>query len=306
MDTKVALLFAGQGAQYGGMGHDLYQHNAAARRVFERAEKVRPGICELCFNGTAEQLRQTVNAQPAIFCVDVAAAMALADTGLAPTMLAGFSLGELAALAFADSLSLEDGLRLVGERGRLMQLAGDENPSAMLAVLKLDNQQVEELCGRYAQVYPVNYNAPGQLIVAGLAEELAGFGEDVRRAGGRVMPLPVSGGFHCHFMARAATGFAAALPGFSFSQPCLPLYANYHAQPYMGDMAELLVKQMTNPVQWQASIEHMAKDGATVFVEVGPGSTLSNLVTRIVPQAAVYNVEDSESLQKTIEGLGLC
>lgn len=306
MDNKIALLFAGQGAQYSGMGRDLYQYNAAARAVFNLAEQVRPDLCELCFEGTAEQLRQTENAQPAIFTVDMAAAAALAAAGLKPAMLAGFSLGELAALTFAGSLSLTDGLRLVGERGRLMQMAGEQNPSAMLAVLKLADKRVEELAAAYSRVYPVNYNAPGQLIVAGSAGEIEAFGEDVRRAGGRVMPLPVSGGFHCPFMSEAAAGFAELLPGFKLEQPNLPLYANYHAQPYAGDVAETLVKQITNPVLWQATIERMAKGGAHIFVEVGPGRTLTNLVARILPEARVYNVEDKESLEKTVEELGLC
>jgi len=313
---KTALVFAGQGAQYGGMGKDLYERSVAAKAVFDEAEKIHPGLSGLCFDGTDEELQRTINAQPAIFTVAMAAAMALRAAGFMPHMLAGFSLGELAALTFAGAMSLVDGLRLIVERGRLMQQAGEENPSAMMAVLKLDNQTVEKLCREFEHVYPVNYNSPGQLVVAGVKDSIERFAPAVKQAGGRSSLLAVSGGFHCPLMAEAARGFKQVLAEYDIHPPRIPVYANYNARPYADgrqaggfhadEVKDMLTRQIINPVLWQETIENMLADGARIFVEVGPGRTLSKLSAKIAPQAKVYNVADTESLKQTMEGLGLC
>lgn len=300
---KVAFVFSGQGAQYPGMGRGLYESSPAAKSLFDLAETIRPGTLRQCFSGTREELTETRNTQPCLYCVDLAAAEALREAGVPCDMLAGFSLGELAALAFSGAVSAADGFRLVVRRGELMQTAAQESGSAMAAVQKLPNDKVEALCAKYKQIYPSNYNCPGQLVVAGSRAELADFIADVKAAGGRAVALAVGGGFHSPFMAPAAARFREALSKMDLKAPELPLYSNYTARPYEGDPAELLVRQMEQPVRWQETIETMIGHGADTFIEAGPGKTLCGLISRISDQAKTYHVEDRESLVQTIEAV---
>ena len=201
---KVAFVFSGQGAQYSGMGKSLYEHSAAAKNVFDTAESIRPGTKSQCFSGTLEEISITKNTQPCLFCVDLAAAEALREAGITPDMTAGFSLGEVAAVTFAGIFTTEEGFSLVTKRGEAMQAAAEQADSAMAAVLKLPNEKVEELCRMHQSVFPVNYNCPGQLVVAGLKTTLPDFLSDVAANGGRAVPLNVSGGFHSPFMESAS------------------------------------------------------------------------------------------------------
>ena len=186
---KVAFVFSGQGAQYSGMGKSLYEHSAAAKNVFDTAESIRPGTKNQCFSGTLEEISITKNTQPCLFCVDLAAAEALREAGITPDMTAGFSLGEVAAVTFAGIFTTEEGFSLVTKRGEAMQAAAEQADSAMAAVLKLPNEKVEELCRMHQSVFPVNYNCPGQLVVAGLKTTLPDFLSDVAANGGRAVPL---------------------------------------------------------------------------------------------------------------------
>ena len=308
---KIAFMFAGQGDQYPGMGKELYEKSPLAKEVFDVAEGFRPGTIQQCFSGTSEELMQTENTQPCLYCVDLAAARALQEQGIQPDFLAGFSLGEVAAYTFSGGVSLEAGFQIVSKRGKLMQAASEKNASAMVAVLKLDNETVEGLCGNYTQVYPVNYNCGGQLVVSGIKEEIQDFKKAAKKMGATVVQLPLSGGFHSPFMSSAAADFAKALEGYELGEPKIPLYSNYTSKLYgQGDSEEgrlspkeLLSRQIENPVRWQQIVEDMIREGVDTFVEVGAGRTLSKLVLRIWPEAAVYNVENLESLELTVNAL---
>ncbi|MDR1603438.1 MAG: ACP S-malonyltransferase [Gracilibacteraceae bacterium] len=296
---KIALVFAGQGAQYPGMGRELAEVSPAARAVFEQADAIRPGTAEQCFTGTAEELARTVNLQPCLFCVDLAAGLAAREAGLRPDMAAGFSLGELAALVFADALSFADGFRLVCLRGELMQAAAVAAPGAMLAVLRLSAAETEELC-RGADVYPANYNCPGQIVVAGQSAALAEFAVAVRAAGGRTVPVAVSAAFHSPLMTPAADAFRSALATVTLSPPLLPVYANYSAAPYGPDGRDWLSRQIDHPVRWEESVRRMLAAGADTFVEAGPGQTLSGFLRKINPAARRLNIQDRDSLAQTL------
>lgn len=302
---RVAFLFAGQGAQYPGMGASLYQTSPAAQAVFDKADRLRPGTSEQCFKGTAEELAETINTQPCLFTVDYACAAALQEAGVNPDLLAGFSLGELAAVTFANMLSFEEAFTLVTKRAELMQASAKKHPGAMTAVLRLEAKRVEELAASVAGVYPVNYNAPGQTVVSGNEEALTEFEAAVKEAGGRAMRLAVSGSFHSPFMAEASKALREYLGTLDLAAPTLSLYANVTAEPYgaskENSSAELLAQQVQSPVLFQQSIEHMIRDGATAFIEVGAGKTLRGLVKKIDPSVFVSNVQDTESLQGTLE-----
>ncbi|QSX05545.1 ACP S-malonyltransferase [Sedimentibacter sp. zth1] len=297
---KIAFVFSGQGAQHDGMGSDLYNNIDLAKNLFEQFEEIKPGTKNLCFNGTKEDLSQTENTQPCLYAVDLIAALCLKEKGIIPDVLAGFSLGELAALSFAGSMSYKEGFEIVCKRGQYMQLSGEENDSVMMAVVKLDNETVENLCKKYNQVYPVNYNCNGQLVVSGLREEMDLFKVDVKEAGGRALPLSVSGGFHSPFMSSAEKKFKSYLDTMKFNKPEIPVYANYTAEVYTEDVGNLLAKQLLNPVLWQKTIEHMIECGVDTFIEVGVGKTLCKLIQKISDKVKVYNVEDMASLEKTL------
>ena len=300
---KIAFLFAGQGAQYPGMGKSLTEISPKAASLFELADSIRPGTSRQCFEGDPAELTQTANTQPCVFTVDLAAAYALEEAGVHADVAAGFSLGELAALTFAGSFSEKDGFSLVCRRGELMQEAAQEHPSAMAAVLKLKDETVEQLCAGFPDVYPVNYNCPGQLVVAGGTEHLEQFCELAAEAGGRAIKLAVGGGFHSPFMEQAASAYLQELLRIGVNPPRIPVYGNRTAAPYEENREIMLAEQMKNPVLWTKTVERMAADGVDTFVEVGPGKTLSGLVKRILPHAAVYRVEDAATLEETIQAL---
>lgn len=303
---KIAFVFPGQGAQYPGMGKELAEVSPAAAGVFRLVDAVRPGISEQCFCGSEELLRQTRVTQPCMFAVEQAAAAALAEAGIHGDFAAGFSLGELSALTYAKLVDLSTSFALVCRRGELMEEAARKVPTAMAAVVRLENEKVEELCGRFEGVYPVNYNCPGQVSVAGRREAMAEFSAAVKAAGGRAIPLKVSGGFHSPFMAEAAKEFGKLLGDIAFAQPVIPLYSNCTGLPYGENVKELLAKQICSPVRWEAIIRHMIANGADTFIEVGPGNTLCGLISKIDQNVRTFGVSDGESLEKCVAEVKVC
>lgn len=295
---KIAFVFPGQGAQYPGMGRELAEISPAAAEVFRTADAVRPGTSDQCFEGSEEMLRQTKITQPCMFAVEMAAAAALAEAGVRGDMVAGFSLGELSALTYADVVDMSTTFGLVCRRGQLMQDAAGQVSTAMAAVVRLSSETVEKVCGQFEGVYPVNYNCPGQVAVAGLQDKMAEFSAAVKAAGGRAIPLKVSGGFHSPFMAQAAEEFGKLLEEITFRGPKLPLYSNCTGLPYDDQIKTLLGKQICSPVRWESIVRHMIASGADTFVEVGPGSTLCGLISKIDPNVRTFAVSDRDSLMK--------
>ena len=293
---NTALVFSGQGAQYPGMGKELYECSAAARQVFEMAERVRPGTLTQCFEGTKEELSLTINTQPCVFITDLAAAAAVAEKGIRPDFTAGFSLGEIAAIAFAGMLSYEDAFRLVCRRAELMDKAAHEHPGAMAAVMKITPQQTEDICAAFQQAYPVNYNSPAQTVVAAAENEIDALCEKVKESKGKAVKLAVSGAFHSPFMDTAAAGMRDYLQQVTLQDPTIPVYANCTAQPYSGDYRELIAQQINHPVRWQTIVENMIQEGADRFIEVGVGKTLTGLIKKINGDVSAVNIEKKEGL----------
>lgn len=297
---KIAFIFSGQGAQYSGMGKELYDNSPAAKAVYDMADSIRKGTSKQCFEGTTEELCKTVNTQPCVFTADLAAAYALVEKGIKPDCVAGFSLGEIAALAFSKMLSDEEAFKLVCKRGELMDKAATENPGAMAAVMKISPEQVEEICSKFDKTYPVNYNSPAQTVVATTSENADAFCEAVKEAGGRAKLLAVSGAFHSPFMADAAKGLEEYMKDIEFSQPQTVIYSDVTAQPYEGDFKALVKAQVESPVKWQTIVENMIADGVDTFIEVGVGKTLTGLVKRINGDVKEFKVEtpaDIEALE---------
>lgn len=296
--AKVAFVFSGQGDQYPGMGADLAQTSEAAENIFAVCDEIRPGTSAMCFGGSAEDLRVTSNTQPCLYAMELAAAEALAERGLQADCVAGFSLGEVAAAAFAGYYSVQVGFRLVMRRGELMQACADRVRTSMVAVLKLSSEKVEELAGHFGQVYPVNYNCPGQISVAGQADQMRKFMAEVRENGGRTVPLKVAGAFHSPFMEGAREPFASAIDEELEKSPigAIPLYSDVTAQPYGENFTELLSSQLCNPVRWEQLVRNMMGSGVDTFVEIGPGRTLTNMIHRI--SADVKAVSYREMLEE--------
>ncbi len=290
---KIAFVFSGQGDQYPGMGKDLAEKYPAAASVFSACDRIRPGTSVQCFEGTEEELKETRNTQPCLYALETAAAAVLKEHGVVPDEAAGFSLGEVSAAAVCGLFDLETGFRLVCRRGELMQHEAGKADTSMAAVLKLAPEQVEEICGRYPDVYPVNFNCPGQVTVSGLSARMADVAEAVKAAGGRTVPLKVKGAFHSPFMREASAAFAEELAGIPFRKPAVPLWSDMTAEPYPDDgAAELLSGQISSPVQWERIIRGMIAGGIDTFIEIGPGKTLCNMIRRISPEARAVSMTE--------------
>ena len=289
---KIAFVFSGQGDQYPGMGKELAGRYPAAARVYEMCDRLRPGTSAQCFGGAEEELKETKNTQPCLFAVELAAASVLMEKGVVPDALAGFSLGEIVAATVSGMFDRETGFRLVCRRGELMQREAEKFDTAMAAVVRLTPEKVQEVCAKYPDIYPVNFNCPGQITVSGLSEQMPDFFTDVKAAGGRALPLKVKGAFHSPFMNKAAEAFAEELARAEIREGSIPLYSDLTAGPYDGDAVGLLSKQICNPVQWEKLIRNMIADGVDTFIEIGPGQTLTNMIRKISAGVKAISADD--------------
>lgn len=286
-----ALVFPGQGAQFVGMGKDLYETSPLAKEMFEQANQILGfRITDLMFKGTDEDLKQTKVTQPAIFLHSVILAKTL-GADFKPDMVAGHSLGEFSALVAANALSFEDGLKLVYKRALAMQKACELNPSTMAAVLGLPDSEVEEVCASITDevVVPANYNCPGQIVISGSNAGIDKACELLKEAGAkRALKLSVGGAFHSPLMDPAKAELEAAINETSFSKPICPIYQNVStvAETDPSKIKTNLIAQLTAPVKWTQSVEHMIADGATEFVELGPGAVLQGLAKKIYKEVA--------------------
>lgn len=303
--------FPGQGSQYVGMGKSLYTNFAEAKEIFEQANEILNfDLTKLCFEGPENDLNLTSNTQPALLTTSIAAVAVLKAQGCYPQAVAGHSLGEYTALVCAEAISFADALRLVRLRGQYMQQAAAEAPGGMAAVLGLDSAKVADICERVTangfQVEAVNYNCPGQVVIAGTQNGLEKAMEEAKLAGARrCVPLAVSGPFHSGLMRSAGEKLAGALADVTINTPKITVLSNVTAD-YMENPQEIkakLIEQVYSPVRWEDIVVRMAKDGYTQAIEVGPGKVLSGLIKKISKEIKTYHVEDKETLEKVLAQL---
>ncbi|MBA7616037.1 Malonyl CoA-acyl carrier protein transacylase [subsurface metagenome] len=305
--TKVAYVFPGQGAQSVGMGRDLYDNYASAKAIFEQADNALGfPLSKLCFEGPKEELRLTINAQPALVTVSYAClktVQGISDGSLpVPAFVAGHSLGEYTALASANVLDFATTVYLARERGRLMYEAGLKEPGGMVAIIGLDGDLLAEVCNK-TDTQIANFNCPGQLVISGAMENLPRATEFAQAKGAsRIIPLEVSGAFHSPLMQPAREGLAEIIATLNFQDPTIPIIGNTTAQPLTTTekIKTELIEQLCNCIQWQRSIEYMINDGVTTFIEIGPGRVLSGLIKRINREVNIQNIGDAEAIKSLI------
>lgn len=291
-----AYVFPGQGAQFSGMGKNLYEQSEEAKALFEKANEILGfRITDIMFSGSDEELRQTKVTQPAIFLHSVLLAKTL-GSGFKPDMVAGHSLGEFSALVAAGALSFEDGLKLVHKRALAMQKACEARPSTMAAVLGLPDETIESICAEITDevVVPANYNCPGQVVISGSNEGIDLACQQLTAAGAkRALKLSVGGAFHSPLMEPARLELAAAIQSTPFSKPVCPIYQNVNAQPQTDPetIKANLISQLTSPVRWTQSVQAMIADGADAFMELGPGSVLQGLIKKINKEVATEGLQ---------------
>ena len=293
-----AYVFPGQGAQFAGMGKDLYDSKPLAKELFDKANDILGySITDIMFNGTDEQLKETKITQPAVFLHSVISALCLGDE-FTPAMVAGHSLGEFSALVAAGALSFEDGLRLVYARAKAMQKACEVAPGTMAAIVGLDDETVEKICQQVSTVGNVvvaaNYNCPGQLVISGNIDAVNQACELLKEAGAkRALPLKVGGAFHSPLMQPAKDELQTAIENTTFAEPKCPVYQNVDGQPHTApeEIKKNLIAQLTSPVRWTSSVQNMIKDGANDFTECGPGKALQGMIGRIDKDVTAHGIE---------------
>lgn len=292
-----AFVFPGQGSQFVGMGKDLYESNATAKQLFDKADEILGfKITDIMFSGTDDELKQTKVTQPAVFLHSVISALCM-ESGEEPSMVAGHSLGEFSALVYSGALSFEDGLRLVAARANAMQKACEANPGTMAAIIALPDDKVEEICVEVSKegkvVVPANFNCPGQLVISGEVDAINEACERMKAAGAkRALPLKVGGAFHSPLMQPAKEELQEAIESTNFSTPKCPVYQNVDAKPHTNpaEIKANLIAQLTSSVRWTESVKNMIADGADDFTECGPGKALQGMIARIDRNVAAHGV----------------
>ncbi len=303
---KIAFVFPGQGAQVPGMGLSAFENSAAAKAIFEKADAIRPGTSAQCFEGSVDELKITKNTQSCLYVTELALAAVLTEQGFKADMCAGFSLGELSALCYAGAIDFETGLKLVMRRGELMQQDAEKADTFMAAVIRLPEEKLMEIIAGFDNVYAVNFNGAGQITVAGAAEHQEAFSEAVKEAGGRAMPLKVSGAFHSPYMNDAAKAFEDVIAEQSFTTPEITVYSDTTGKPYEGDVADTLKKQIINPVHWETIVKDMIANGVDTFIEVGPGKTLTGLIKRMDETVKPYRMSEFGDIEEIKQGVLSC
>lgn len=310
--SKLAWVFPGQGAQFPGMGKELYREYECARAVFEKAgEILKCNMTRLIFEGAKEELTLTHNAQPAILTVSVAAARVLMEHGMRPDMVAGLSLGEYSALVVAGSISFEDAVVLTRNRGKFMQEACPPGRGAMAAILSLSAAEVEAICyesSKYGEVIGANYNCPGQVVISGAKEAVEHAVRKAQERGGKAVLLAVSAPFHCKLMEPAGLKLKRLLEKTLIKRPEIPVYTNVTGRQTANpdQIRKLLVDQVTSPVLWQVDMESMVRDGAEAFIEVGPGKTLTGFAKRLNPKLKVTGFLSPGDLESVLALIKEC
>ena len=305
--AKVAYIFPGQGSQWAGMGRDLYDNFDSAKAIFGQADEVLGfPLSRMCFEGPEDELRLTINAQPALVTVSFACLKVIHDMPdgslTPPVFFAGHSLGEYTALAAANVLDFATTVYLARERGRLMYEAGLMRPGGMVAIIGLDEATLSEVC-RETDTRIANFNSPGQLVISGAQEKVARAADLAKlRGASRTIPLQVSGAFHTPLMQPAVDGMSEVIATLDFQQPTVPIIANTTAQPLTtAEQVKVeLIEQLCNGIQWQRSIEYMVNDGVSTFIEIGPGKVLSSLIRRINKDVNTLNIGDAEAIKSLI------
>jgi len=309
---KIAFLFPGQGSQYVGMGKDIMNEFSEVKKIFEQLDDIcQQSISKLCFEGPLDELTLTVNLQPAITAVDLACLTALNTSGISPTVSAGHSLGEYAALTSAGGISGYDALRLVKKRGELMHRESLENPGSMAAVIGMNIDDVCEIViqsGEKGVLAIANHNSADQIVITGESELLFQAISLIKEKGGKAIPLKVSGAWHCRSMENAVDDFCQFMEDISFSTPETTMLFNATAESesHPGKIKALMAKQLINPVKWYDIVLKMLEDGVNIFVEVGPKKILTGLLKKIIPsdrEIKLFNVEDVESLNSFLEAI---